>query len=357
MDCQKARQITMCSCQCLHSHRTAATLPLAAIRKKHKKRMRNIFLFLFVFIFCIKTSLSQKEKSEQIFEELLGNNNLKVLTDLILFYNNFLEENYSESDKDKRTLLFLKDIIDGRVENLYYDSIKTCKILESYFASTLNFKDEYLKYKEVKEVIKGSGMLLLVKQDGERNYLSLGNEYFKSHKAGKKVYLYLRDSLIDVIDVPEGEQLWLGADIGMLEFNQTIEERVSEMKERGYINHISSSKFIEAIDSIKESYSDNHAYDLIDYVNIIYNAGGIHYINLSYYLYSDYHLRNTELENYFLKRIIVYEIFVNFLAEKKRLLTMAIRPCQRGLPAANPLQANALCEFAGTSSIARRCLT
>ena len=33
---------------------------------------------------------------------------------------------------------------------------------------------------------------------------------------------------------------------------------------------------------------------------------------------------------------------------------MAIRPCQRGLPTANSLQANALCEFAGTSGIARR---
>ena len=33
---------------------------------------------------------------------------------------------------------------------------------------------------------------------------------------------------------------------------------------------------------------------------------------------------------------------------------MAIRPCQRGLPTANSLQANTLGEFAGTSSIARR---
>jgi len=33
---------------------------------------------------------------------------------------------------------------------------------------------------------------------------------------------------------------------------------------------------------------------------------------------------------------------------------MAIRPCQRAQPTANSLQANALGEFAGTSSIARR---
>ena len=33
---------------------------------------------------------------------------------------------------------------------------------------------------------------------------------------------------------------------------------------------------------------------------------------------------------------------------------MAIRPCQRSTPAANSLQAYALGEFAGTSSIARR---
>ena len=35
---------------------------------------------------------------------------------------------------------------------------------------------------------------------------------------------------------------------------------------------------------------------------------------------------------------------------------MAIRPYQRGLPTANSLQANALGEFAGTSSIAHRCM-
>jgi hypothetical protein len=33
---------------------------------------------------------------------------------------------------------------------------------------------------------------------------------------------------------------------------------------------------------------------------------------------------------------------------------MAIRPCQQTQPTANSLQADALCEFAGTSSIAFR---
>ena len=36
---------------------------------------------------------------------------------------------------------------------------------------------------------------------------------------------------------------------------------------------------------------------------------------------------------------------------------MAIRPCQRSQPTANSLQANTLCEFAGTSSIAKRCVS
>ena len=36
---------------------------------------------------------------------------------------------------------------------------------------------------------------------------------------------------------------------------------------------------------------------------------------------------------------------------------MAIRPCQRGLPTANSLQAKRTGEFAGTSSIAQRCVT
>ena len=56
------------------------------------------------------------------------------------------------------------------------------------------------------------------------------------------------------------------------------------------------------------------------------------------------------------RRICKFDWQTKFDKKNDGRTTMAIRPCQRSWPTANSLQANALCEFAGTSSIAQRWL-
>ena len=83
--------------------------------------------------------------------------------------------------------------------------------------------------------------------------------------------------------------------------NLTIEEQIEEIKRRGYLRFISASSFTSALSKISDSKIEIQEYidtkDIVGYINPQQMASSI--------------LKNKiDDDNYFLKRIIVFEIFI-----------------------------------------------
>lgn len=272
--------------------------------------MTNTFRILLIMTLCLNTSCSiERTESEQVFEEVLGRNNTEVLQNIILFYDDFIEENYSGLRIKKGTHKFLEDIFEMQTQDLIYNEQKACKLLASFRESTLSYKRDFLPYKGVREIIEGTGIFALIKQNGEEDYLSFGSEHLEYRQKGEKNYLYLQDSLIRIID----QDSFFNEEIAIYPPNRTIEEELIKVQEHGYLNFSSNSLFDEAIDSIKHIYSKDDVLELKSYVEVKKERIDIEHWRLAEYLHEEYCTKNIDLNDYFLKRIIVFEIFVEYL--------------------------------------------
>ena len=140
-----------------------------------------------------------------------------------------------------------------------------CKLVKMFDESTLEYKIQNVKYDSV--YISEQGEIIRIRQPEDISKDEL--------------------QLEEVIEISPN--------------NLTIEEQIEEIKRRGYLRFISASSFTSALSKISDSKIEIQEYidtkDIVGYINPQKMASSI--------------LKNKiDDDNYFIKRIIVFEIFI-----------------------------------------------
>lgn len=208
------------------------------------------------------------------FERALPKEDLAILEEMVGVYDEFIQENYEGQAKR-----FLQDIIDEKAIILHLNKEKVRELMEVFKATTIEFKSELLQYDTV----------------FASNYYDIGGETF-----------YTEDSIVMTISQTQDTN-WHNV---VVYGEQTIEKKIKEVKEYGYWNHISESSFVNALAAVQSEDKD-----IEEYVNRRKNVGVVHpKIMVSGTLKFD-----MDVEDYFIKRIIVFEIFRRELEKEEEI--------------------------------------
>lgn len=215
----------------------------------------SIFLLILTCISCKKDN-----RLELIFESHLPETDQVILNKIINSYDNLITTEFKGN-----TNKFLSQI---ESNSLALDSLKKqeyCDLVTIFDNSTLEVKNQNVKYDSVYLSDSGSIIKIMQPEDISTNGLELDEE---------------------IIILPPG---------------QTIEEEVEKIKNRGYWRFISVSSFESALSKI-----ENENIDVKEYLDAKKTVG---YLNpqrmASSILKSD-----IDVSNYFIKRIIAIELFI-----------------------------------------------
>ena len=219
----------------------------------------QIILFLFVLNAC-QTDNPNKRK----FENHLPKEDLEILEELIVTFDKVINNNYGgEISK------FLRKVADDEKSLSETDAETHCKLYLKFQNSTLEFKSENLKYQDV---------------------------FFSNYYTEDGDIIYTKEPTILAVE-QSGDTIWNGIEI----FKENSEDAILEIvKQRGYWNPLSESSFLKAL---MLSGTDNE--EIIAYMNSRELHGPPHVQQLA----TDLNFPHIETSNYFIKRIIVFEIF------------------------------------------------
>jgi hypothetical protein len=220
--------------------------------------MKNLGYILFI----VTILLSCKSENQRIesFNKLLPKTDKQVLDSWVKFYDELKKENYSTSS----TKQLLQDIVNNRTAHWKYDKQLLCKILTDFKESTLEIKGEILKYDTV----------------------------FVGHS---RITNELTDTMIITVtqDQDTSEQL------EVLFGDNSWQAQVDKAKNDGYWNLINESAFVN---SIKHQ---GNPKEINEYIETREMIGKWSYRKIAESMFQD---STIDYEEYFIKRIIVFEI-------------------------------------------------
>ncbi|MGK0313967.1 MAG: hypothetical protein ACI86M_000177 [Saprospiraceae bacterium] len=197
------------------------------------------------------------------FNQNLPHNDRIVLEELVDLFEKLLRDNYGESKNQTRTML--NDIVNGNTIDWEYDKQEVCSVLNSFQNSTLELKGEKLKYDTVY-----AGISLITKDPQDTVVITITQDKDTSEEL---VYLTGNDS---------------------------FKAQVEQVKEYGYWNLLNRSSFVQALkhernpELINQYIHRREAVGKWSHKFIAKSMGADSAINFN---------------DYFIKRIVVFEVF------------------------------------------------
>ena len=223
---------------------------------------------IYILIIILSIGCGGKSTLESDFEKSLPKEDLMILNDLVGKFDDLVESKYQG---DVRKLLAEIGDEETVFENI--DSSSNCKLIKGFENSTLEFRSEKLQYDTV--------------------YSSNYHSWFGEEKS-------YSDEPIIVTVAQDRDTSW--GDIIIVQGEQTTQNMIEQIRKDGYWNHISDSSFLKAL---KEVNLNNSA--IAQYIDAKLAAGELNHV-----LIAKTTLENDiDIDNYFIKRIIIFEVFRN----------------------------------------------
>ena len=223
--------------------------------------MLRILLKLIVLSLFFGCEVTNQKELE--FENSLPKMDLATIEEMVNVYDNLVESKYNGNPNQ----LFLEIANDQTIFNKSYAE-KYCKLVKKFDNSTLEFKTKKASYDSV--YLTTDGTIVKLKKDQEQG----------------------KDDLVleeDILLIPQ----W-----------STMEEEIQEIKDNGYHEFVSESSFLNALRKIADGNEDVLGFidrkEMVGYLSPKRLAIGL----LEY---------DLDLNDYFIKRIIVFELFTNQL--------------------------------------------
>ena len=234
--------------------------------------MKNLILFLLTFL----AFASCKDENRTQFERNLPEGDLVVLNELIDSFDQFINRKY---DGDVKR--YLQDVVNRDTIFTEQDTEVNCDLLCSYNESTLEIKSERLDFDTV----------------------------FASHLEtdfnGNKRY----SEELSIVSVKQnGDTTW-GELIIAGNAEQTLENQILEKKKYGYWKLISASSFLKALEN-----TEIRNKDVKNYIEGKQEEGEIYPQRLA----SETLHFDIDVDDYFIRRILVLEVFINKYKQEKR---------------------------------------
>jgi len=224
--------------------------------------MKKQKLYILLIILTIGCNLNFSKESK--FERNLPKKDLIMLNRLVENFDKLIENKYEGNINE-----FLNRVVEGKSIIEIADKNSNCQILIEFEKSTLEYKSEKLQYDTVY---------------ASNNY-KIGEEELFS------------DELLIITVTQDKDTSWEDFEV----FGEQItEKKMKEIKKHGYWNHISESSFERALIETK---IENQ--DIDEYIDARQSVG-----ELNPRLMANGILESKiGANNYFIKRIIVFEIF------------------------------------------------
>ena len=220
--------------------------------------MRFERYIILIVLTCI--SCKNRNQLEIEFENHLPVEDQKLLEYIVSSYDNFVISVY-DGNVDE----FISQIESNQPSLKEYKKQEYCELVRMFDKSTLEFKSKNVKYDSV--YLSDSGSIITIEQPE---------------------------------DITEDE-LQLDEEISILPPGRTLEEEIEEIKIRGYWRFISASSFTTALSEISIS-----NVEIQDYVDTKEAVGFINPERMASSLLKS----EIDMENYFIKRILVIELFI-----------------------------------------------
>jgi len=223
---------------------------------------------LIILLSLITTGCQQKKSNINRFEENLPKSDLTVLDKLAKEFDQFIEKRYDgKIDSFLTGVAETKRIFD-RSEGGDY-----CQLLEKFDKSTLEYKSEKLSYDTVYT----------------SNFYKTRDEEFYS---------------ADPIFITVTQEKDTGWEDLMLLDEQTLQHKIDYIEKVGYWKFISESSFVN---SLTETNIRNK--NVVNYIEARHTFGNLNPATTSRAIRK----LELDLDNYFVKRIIVFEIFAEII--------------------------------------------
>jgi hypothetical protein len=221
--------------------------------------MRKEHYFILIVLTCI--SCMNRNQLELEFENHLPETDLILLEKIVNSYDNLIKTEYNGKINDFFNQIKLDKPLLNDLNNQEY-----CELIKMFDKSNLEYKSQKVQY--------------------------------------DTVYLSDQGNIISIMqpeDISE-DDLVLDEDFLILPPDRTIEDEIEKIKERGYWRFISESSFTSALSKIS-----NRNIEIQEYINA---KEAIGYINPQR-MASSLAKHEIDVENYFIKRIIAIELFIN----------------------------------------------
>ena len=212
------------------------------------------------------------------FEESLPAEDLIVLNELLQLYDSILTSSYLDYKPSPKELL--TDISEGRSSRIKINKERACHLREKLNNSTLLEKSAQLKYKSIYTV----------------------TEYTKNGKT-------IKDSEGIIVSVNQENDTVYNEFLFLESYRPyTIKDKINLMKDDGYYKFYSISTFERGIRSIENNTL------LSGYLEAKsqYNKMGMDYKKIANFVA---HNPPADFDDYFMKRVIITELFVKYLDE------------------------------------------
>ena len=219
---------------------------------------------LYILLLILTIGCSLKSSIESKFEGNLPKEDLIMLNRLVEKFDELIENKYEGNIPD-----FLNSVAEGESITEIVNKNSDCQILLAFEKSTLEYKGEKLQY----DTVYAS------------NYYKIGEEELFS------------EDLIIMTVTQDRDTSW--GDIVVIG-EQTTQKKIEEIKKQGYWNHISESSFVRALTETK---IENQEID--EYLDRRQAVGELNPKSMANALLEF----KIDVNSYFIKRIIVFEIF------------------------------------------------
>ncbi len=221
-----------------------------------------------LFIITIPLSCNSENDRIKSFNKLLPETDKEVLNSWLKFYDELIHKNYSTSGTKK----LLKDIVDNRTSKWIYNKEHLCRILADFTQSSLEIKGEKLKYDTV----------------------------FVGHS---RITKDVADTMIITVtqakDTSEQQEV--------LYLDNSWEAQVEKARNDGYWNLINESSFVKALNHHENPKEIN------EYIETRETIGKWSYRKIAESMSQD---STIDYEEYFTKRIIVFEIIIEHMKQE-----------------------------------------
>jgi hypothetical protein len=222
--------------------------------------------------------ISCNHKSEEIlkFESYLPQNDLLVLNEWVNLFDEVIRNSYHH-DNGQNIKSLMEDILKEDIDKWKLDKAATCELIQKFDSSTLELRSRKLKYDTV--------------------YSS------NSYKLWDSTY-YSKEPMIVTV-TQDQDTSW--GDI-MIAGIESLEETIEYLENDGYFDTINKSSFTKALDSL----------NLINpnIKNYLSNKKHLAYLNYKVVAVTSLELDKSELDNKLIKRIIIFEAFVNYIKKE-----------------------------------------